>query len=100
MFWDGEIPSEEIKLRLQSQSMLNDAQLNLTMVYALRLSHELVDLSRQGDFQDMFYGDESGWTRNNQINARDVYFWRLDRFCVLRQCELRLRLIFELHGIG
>jgi hypothetical protein len=38
--------------------MLKGAQINSMIVNALRLSHEVVDLSREGYSQDSFYGDE------------------------------------------
>jgi hypothetical protein len=36
-------------------------------------------------------------TRGSRIEARDGYFWRLDRLCIPQNSELRLRLIIELH---
>jgi hypothetical protein len=67
------------------------------LVSALRLSHELDDLVREGYSQDSFHGDEREWTKHNRIEAIDGYFWRLDRVCVPRNFELRLRLFSELH---
>jgi hypothetical protein len=64
---------------------------------ALLLSHELDDLPCEGYFQDSFYGDEGEWTKNSRIEARVGYFWRLNRLCIPRNFELRLRLITELH---
>jgi hypothetical protein len=40
---------------------------NLLIVNALRLGHEFVDLVREGNFQDSFYGDEVDWTRDSRI---------------------------------
>jgi hypothetical protein len=63
----------------------------------LQLSHEFADLIREGYSQDSFYGEEGDWTKDSRIEAKDGYFWRLDRLCILRNSELRLRLITELH---
>jgi hypothetical protein len=38
--------------------MLEDAQLNLLTVHALRLSHKFDNLILEGYSQDSFYGDE------------------------------------------
>jgi hypothetical protein len=35
--------------------------------------------------------------KDNRIEARDGYFWRLDRMCVPRNFELRLGLTSDLH---
>jgi hypothetical protein len=51
LLWDGEVPSYR-ELRRKSQSMLEDAQLNLLTDHALRLSHELADLIRKGYSQN------------------------------------------------
>jgi hypothetical protein len=68
------------------------------IVYALRLSHEFVDLIRERYCRNsVSYGDESEWTKDSQIEAKAGYFWLLDRLCVPRKSELRLRLITELH---
>jgi hypothetical protein len=85
------------ELRRKSQPLLEDAQLNLLNVNALRLNHEFADLIREGYSQDSFYGDEGEWTKDSRIKARVGYFWRLDRPCVPRNSELRLRLIAKLH---
>jgi threonyl-tRNA synthetase len=45
--WDGEVPSEVINLLQNSQSMLNDAPINLLNVDALRLNPEFADLIRE-----------------------------------------------------
>jgi hypothetical protein len=66
-------------------------------VSALQLRPEFVDLIREGYSQDSFYGDEGEWTKDSRIEARACYFWRLDRLCIPRNSELRLRLITELH---
>jgi hypothetical protein len=50
--------------------MLEDAQLNLVIVNALRLNHELADLIREGYSQDSFYWDEGEWTKDSRIDAR------------------------------
>ena len=94
--WDGEVPSDR-ELRRKSQLLFEDAQLNLLTVNALQLSHEFADLIREGYSQDSFYGDEGEWTKDSRIEAIAWYFWRLDRLCVPRNFELRLRLITELH---
>jgi hypothetical protein len=78
--------------------MFKDAHLNLVIVNALQLSPKFADFIRKGYSQDSFYGDEGEWTRNIRIEARDGYFWRLDRLCIPRNSELRLRLITELHA--
>jgi hypothetical protein len=78
LFWDGEVPSD-LELRRKSQLLIEDAQSNLMTVNALQLSLELVDLIREGYSQDSFYGDEGEWTKNSRIEARDWYFWRLNR---------------------
>jgi hypothetical protein len=77
--------------------MFKDAQLNSMIVNALRLSHEFVDLVREGYFQDSFYGDEGEWTKDSRVETRAGYFWRLDHLYVPRNHELRLKLIYELH---
>jgi hypothetical protein len=97
LFWDGEVPSNR-EFRLKSQVLFQDAQLNLLTVNALQLSPEFADLIREGYSQDSFYGDEGEWTKDNRIEARDGYFWRLDRLCIPRNSELRLRLITKLHA--
>jgi hypothetical protein len=66
-------------------------------VNALQLSHEFVDLIREGYSQDSFYGDEGEWTKDSRIEAKAIYFLRLDRLRVPRNSELQLRLITELH---
>jgi hypothetical protein len=66
-------------------------------VSALHLSHEFADLIREGYSQDSFCGDEGEWTKYSRIEVIAKYFWRLDRFCNPENCELRLRLIIELH---
>jgi hypothetical protein len=66
-------------------------------VNALQLSHEFVDLIREGYFQDSFHGDEGEWMKDSRIEARAWYFWRLNRLCIPRNSELRLRLITMLH---
>jgi hypothetical protein len=38
----------------------------------LQLSHEFADLIREGYPQDSFYGDEGEWTKDSQIDARDM----------------------------
>jgi hypothetical protein len=63
------------------------------VVNVLLLSTELVDLIREGYSQDSFYGDEGEWTKDNHAKATSWYFWRLDRPCVPRKSELRLRFI-------
>jgi hypothetical protein len=96
LLWDGEFPSGR-ELRRKSQLLFEDAQLNLMTVNALHLSHEFADLIREGYSQDSFYGDDGEWTKDSRIEARAGYFWRLDRLCIPRNSELRLRLITELH---
>jgi hypothetical protein len=81
LFWDGGVPSDR-ELRRKSQLMFEDAQLNLLTVNALQLSPEFADLIREGYSQDSFYGDEGEWTKNSRIEARDGYYWRLDRLCI------------------
>jgi hypothetical protein len=80
-----------------SHLLFEDAQLNLLNVNALQVSHDFADLIREVYSQDSFYGDEGEWTKGSRIEARDGYFWRLDRLCIPRNSELRLRLITELH---
>jgi hypothetical protein len=79
------------------EPLLEDALLNLLIVNALRLSHDFADLARDGYSQDSFYGDEGGWTRDNRIEAKVGYFWRLGRLCMPWNYELRLRLISKLY---
>jgi hypothetical protein len=67
--------------------------LNSMTVNALRLSHEFANLISEGYSQDSFYGDEGEWTKDIRIGARACYFWSLDRICIPRNIELRLRLI-------
>jgi hypothetical protein len=69
-------------------------------VNALQLSRDFDNLIREGYSQDSFYGDEGEWTKDSRIEAIAWYFWRLDRLCVPRNFELRLRLITELHDIS
>jgi hypothetical protein len=94
---DKEVVAELLKtcpkLRRKSHLLLEDAQVNLMTVNALQLSHELADLIREGYFQDSFYGNGGEWTKDSRIEAIDGYFWRLDRLCIPRNSELRLRLI-------
>jgi hypothetical protein len=45
LLWDGEDPSGE-ELRRKSQPLLDDAQINIMTVHALRLSLEFADLIR------------------------------------------------------
>jgi hypothetical protein len=62
-------------------------------INALRLSPELADFIREGYYQDSFYGDEVEWTKDNRIEAKAWYFWRLDRLCIPRNSELQLKVI-------
>jgi hypothetical protein len=69
-------------------------------INALQLSHEFADLIRDRYSQDSFYGDEGEWTRltrDSPIEAKDGYFWCLNRLCISWNSELRLRLIAEVH---
>jgi hypothetical protein len=66
-------------------------------INALQLSHELADLICEGYSQDSFYGDEGEWTKDSPIEAIDRYVWCLNRLCISRNSELRLRLIAEVH---
>jgi hypothetical protein len=61
---------------------------------ALQLSLEFADLIREGFSQDSLYGDEGEWTKDNQIEARAGYFYRL---YIPWNSEPRLRLITKLH---
>jgi hypothetical protein len=83
LFWDGVVPSDR-ELRRKSQLFFEDAQLNLLHVNALQLSHEFVDLIREGYSQDSFYGDEGESTKDSRVESTDGYFWRLDRLCIPR----------------
>jgi hypothetical protein len=96
LFWNDEVSSNEV-LRRKSQLLLEDAQSNLVTVNAMRLSHEIADLIREGYSEDSFYGDEGEWTKANRIEAKDGYFWRLNRLCVPRNSDLRMILITKLH---
>jgi hypothetical protein len=73
--------------------LLEDAQLNLLIGNALRYSLDFANLIREGSSQDSFYWDESEWTKENRIETRVGYFWRLYRLYVPRNSKLRLRLI-------
>jgi hypothetical protein len=97
LFRDGEVPSDR-ELRRKSQLLFDNAQLNLLTVNALQLSLEFADLIRVGYSQDSFYGDDGEWTKDSRIEARAGYFWCLDRLCIPRNSELRLRLITKLHA--
>jgi hypothetical protein len=77
--------------------LFEDAQLNLMTLNTLQMIHEFADLIREGFSQDSFYGGEGEWTKDSRIEARARYFWRLDRLCIPRNSELRLRLITQLH---
>jgi hypothetical protein len=66
-------------------------------VNVLQLSLEFADLIREGYSQASFYGDEGEWTKDIWIEAIHGYFWRLDRLCIPRNFELRLRVITWLH---
>jgi hypothetical protein len=66
-------------------------------VNALQLSHEFADFIREGYYLDSFHGNEGEWTKDSRIEANARYFWRLDRLCIPRNSELRLRLITEMH---
>jgi hypothetical protein len=96
LFLDGEVPSKE-KLRRTSQSLLEDAQLNLMSVIALRLSPEFDNFIREGYCHDSFIGTRGDWTRDSGIEAMYGYFWCLDRLRVPRYIEIRPRLISDLH---
>jgi hypothetical protein len=96
LFWDGEVPSDR-ELQRKSQLLFEDASLNSLTVNALQLSPDFADLIREGYSQDSFYGDEGEWTKDNRIEARDGYFWRLNRLCISQNSELGLSLITELH---
>jgi hypothetical protein len=87
LFLDNKVPSHE-NLRRKSQSLLEDARLDLMIINALQLSHMFADLIREGYSRHPFYGDKGDWTRDSRIEARDWYFWRLDRMCVPRNFEL------------
>jgi hypothetical protein len=77
--------------------LIEDAQLNLMTINALQLRHEFADYIREGYSQDSFYGDEGEWTKDSWVEAIAGHFWRLDRLCIPRNSELRLRLITEMH---
>jgi hypothetical protein len=81
LFWDGEVPSDR-ESRRNSHLLFEDAQLNLPTVNALQLSPEFADILREGYSQDSFYRDEGEWTKDSRIEAKDGYFWRLDRLCI------------------
>jgi hypothetical protein len=66
-------------------------------VNASQLSHEFADLIREEYSQDSFYGDEGEWTNYSRIEATARYYWRLDRLCIPRNFEVRLRVITEMH---
>jgi hypothetical protein len=53
LFWDGEVPSEA-NLRRKPQLLLEFTQLILLNVNALRFSHELADIVREGYSLDSF----------------------------------------------
>jgi hypothetical protein len=72
-------------------------KVNLPKVKALQMSHEFANLIREGHSQDSVYGDESEWTKDSRTKAIDGCAWRLNRLCVPRNSELRLRLISKLH---
>jgi hypothetical protein len=93
---DGEVPSDTY-FRFKSQPLVEDAHLNSMTVNALRLSLEFAYPIRKGYSQDSFYRDETEWYEDSRMEARFGYFWRLDRLCIPRTSELRLRLIFEPH---
>jgi hypothetical protein len=97
LFWDGEVPSNE-KLRRKSQPQLDDAQANSMNVNALRLSPQFAYLVCEKYSRDSFHEDDGEWTKDSWINAIAGYFWHLDRLCVPRNSELRLRFSYELHG--
>jgi hypothetical protein len=97
LLWDGKVPSDR-ELRGKSQPLLEDAPLKLLVINALRISHEFIDLICEGYSQDWFhYGDEGEWRKDSRIEAIVGCFSRLNRLCIPRNSELRLRLITELH---
>jgi hypothetical protein len=57
------------------------------------MSHEFIDLIRDGYSQDSFYRDEGEWTKDSRIEAKARYCWRLDRLCIPLNSELRLGVI-------
>jgi hypothetical protein len=61
--------------------VMEDAQLNLMIVNASRLSLEFADRIREGYSKDSFYGYEGEWTKNSRIKAEVGRFWRLGRLC-------------------
>jgi hypothetical protein len=62
------------EVRRKSQPPLEDAQLNLLIVNALRLNHEIDDLIREGYSRGWFYGDEGERTKDSRIKATARYF--------------------------
>jgi hypothetical protein len=60
--------------------------------------NEFGDLIREGYPQDSFYGDEDEWTKDGHIETTVGHFFRLDRLCVSRNSEFRLRMFSELHN--
>jgi hypothetical protein len=92
LFWDGGVMLQS-DLRQKFEPLLDDAHLKLLRLNALQLSPDLVDFNREGYSQDSFYGDEGEWTKDSRIEAKEGYFWLLDRLGVPRNSQLRLRLI-------
>jgi hypothetical protein len=97
LFWDGEIPSYRESRRKSQLLLLEDARLNSMTVNALQMSHEFVDLIREGYSHDSLYRDKGVWTKNSRIEAIAGYFWRLDCLCILWNSELQLRVISKMH---
>jgi hypothetical protein len=83
---------------MEVKHVLEDAHFNLMMVNALHLSLEFADLIREG--YSSYYRGKSEWKKDNRIETKARYFWRLDRLCIPRNFERRLRLITELHEIS
>jgi hypothetical protein len=73
--------------------MFEDTQINLLTCHALQLGLEFDDLIREGYSQYLFYGDEGEWTKDLKIEAEVGYFLCVNRLCIPRNFELRLRLI-------
>jgi hypothetical protein len=55
--------------------LLKDALLNSMIVNALRLSHEFVDLVREGYTQYSFYGNKGECTKDSRIEAKTGYIF-------------------------
>jgi hypothetical protein len=97
MGWRGSV---RYRFTTEVRAAVRRREVKSTNVNALRLSLEFDYLVREGYSRDSLYEDEGEWARESRIEVRARYFSRLDRLCVPRNSELRMRLNSELYDIS